>query len=421
MERKLNLKYGMLYAINSGLIAAMLTFATIYLMDKGFASSEIGIILALCSVSSILIQTFFANFTVKYPVYQLQDILTINLVVVTLASIALIFIPTPLLFMGIVVIAFSFAQSTTPFLNSLAFIYEEQGVTINYGLGRGFGSLSYAIITLILGFLIEATNTDVLPAIYIGFALLFIIMVRSYRLPKSPFREMEPSVEAGNYAEPQEKSVLEKTTKVESVSIEEQSLSEFLTKYRYLFLVILGLASTLFGQSMVGTFMIHVVTPLGGDSSTVGIAVFLAALVEVPVMMNFDKLLNIRSAGFWLKVAMLFYIVKITLLYFASSLWMVYISQIMQFGSFALAYPAAVQYVKGAVAKRDLFKGQTLFTISTTLSSVFASLFGGVLFDQVGTANTILVGAIMSIIGLGIIFVAVDKAELGSPQPAPLK
>lgn len=418
MERKLNIKYGILYAINSGLTAAMLAFAAIFLMDKGFANSNIGMILALCSVSSILIQTFFANFTVKFPNLRLQDILTGNLTLVILGATLLVFVPNAFLFMLTIILTYSFAMSATPFLNSLAFVYEDEGININYGLGRGFGSLSYAIVTLILGYLIEATSSNILPIVYIVFAILFILVVRSYRLSEEPLGEMRQTQEVEVTATEQVEPDLKKGAKVESIPVEQQSLKDFLTKYRYLFLVIIGLALTLFGQSIVNTFMIHVVQPLGGDSSTVGVAIFLAAIVEVPVMMNFDKLLEKRSAGFWLKVAMIFYLAKITLLYFATSLWMVYLSQILQFGSFAIAYPAAVQYVKSAVTKADLFKGQTLFTISTTMSSVFASFFGGVLIDAMGTQKTVFIGLLAAIIGAVVIYYAVDKAISPATQPA---
>lgn len=421
MQRKLNIKYGILYAINSGLTAAMLAFATIFLMDKGFANSNIGVILALCSVSSILIQTFFANFTVKFPNLRLQDILTGNLTLVILGAMLLLVVPNAFLFMLTIILTYSFAMSATPFLNSLAFVYEDEGIHINYGLGRGFGSLSYAVVTLILGYAIEATSSNILPIVYISFACLFIIMVRSYRLSEEPLGEMMQNEEVEETAKIKENSQLKRTDKVASIPVEQQSLKDFLTKYRYLFLVIIGLALTLFGQSIVNTFMIHVVKPLGGDSSTVGVAIFLAAIVEVPVMMNFDKLLERRSAGFWLKVAMLFYIAKITLLYFATSLWMVYLSQMLQFGSYAIAYPAAVQYVKRAVTKADLFKGQTLFTISTTMSSVFASFFGGIFFDTLGTSKTIFVGVLAAAIGGIIIYSTVDKAVAPVPDAAIVK
>lgn len=408
MERKFNIKYGLLYAVNSGLTASMLAFATIFLIDKGFANSNIGLILALCSISSILIQTFFANFTVKFPNLRLQDILTGNLSFVILGALLLLFVSSPFLFMLTIILTYSAAMSATPFLNSLAFIYEDQGIQINYGFGRSFGSFSYAVVTLFLGYIIEVTNSNILPFVYMSFALLFIFMVRSYRLSDKPHDEMMQRAEVGESEQEQlNKDV--RRHKVESIPVEQQSLKDFLIKYRYLCLVIAGLAATLFGQNIVNTFMIHVVTPLGGDSSTVGTAIFLAAIVEVPIMMNFDKLLKKRSAGFWLKVSMVFYIAKITLLYFASSLWMVYLSQILQFGSYAVAYPAAVQYVKGSVSKIDLFKGQTLFTISTTLSSVFASFFGGIFFDTLGTQKTIFVGVLAAFIGTLIIYRAVDK------------
>jgi PPP family 3-phenylpropionic acid transporter len=410
MQKQLNRKYSASQAINSSLMATMLAFASIFLLDKGLANSTIGIILALSNVASIIVQTFFANFTAKHKSVQLQDMLKFTLGVIIVASIIIFFAPTPLLFILAIIVAFSFAQSNTPFVNSLAFIYEDKGIEINYGIGRGFGSLAYALVNLFLGFIIQKTAPGILPILYIGIALAFIFIVRSYRLPENALPEtFDDSLEATEENEVNEQTQAES----KSISLEEQSFVGFLSKYRNLIFVILGLAFVLFAHSIISTYMIQIVTPIGGDSSSVGLAVFIAAGAEFPVMMNFDKLSKKRSAAFWLKCSMFFFILKIVILYFATNLFMVYLSQFLQFGAYALAYPAAVQYIKNAVDKKDLFKGQSLFTISTTMSAVFASLMGGILIDNFGVSTMLFIAFLVAGIGGGIIFATVDRV----PQP----
>lgn len=407
MQKELNLKYSISQSIDSGLYASMLAFASIFLMDKGMNNSNIGILLAITSVASIIIQTFFANFTDKHKSIQLQDIMTVLLIIVIISSAALFFVSSPIVFLIAVLIAYSFARSSTPFLNSLAFIYEDDGIHVDYGIGRAFGSLAYAVYVLVLGYVIEATSSEILPIFYIGFAVLYIMIVRSYRLKKTPLDEMKAEMlieEEGD----QETSAI---AKQESIPVEQQSFAGFLNKYRKLVFVILGFVLVLFGQTMISTFMFQIVSPIGGNSSTVGIAIFIAAAAEFPAMMYFNKLLKKRSVEFWLKLSMLFFILKTITLFFATNVFMVYFSQFLQFGSYAVAYPAAVQYIKGVVDKEDLFKGQTLFTVGTTISTVFSSFFGGVIIDHFGVAAMILVSIAVTFVGGLVIYQTLDDVR----------
>jgi len=403
VEKQLNWKYSASQALNSGLLATTLAFASIFLLDKGLSNATIGIILAICNVSSIGIQTFFANFTDRHESVRLQDMLTGLLLVVILASVLLLFVPSPFIFLVAVIIAYSFTKSSTPFVNSLAFVYEDKGVRIKYGVARGFGSLTYALLTLFLGFIIEETSSNILPIFYIGLAALYILAVRSYHLPDN-----NPMVNIKN--EEDEENEGQNSPQKRSVPISEQSLLSFLSKYRELVFMIIGLAFALFAQTMISTFFIHIVTPLGGDSSSVGLATFIAALVEFPVMMNFDWLAKKRTPAFWLKLSAVFYVFKLVLLYFATNLMMVYASQFLQFGAYALAYPAVVQYIKNKVDKQDLFKGQSLFTIGTTVSGVFASFLGGFLVDYLGVSGMVFVALLATIIGSAIIIKTLEHA-----------
>ena len=70
--------------------------------------------------------------------------------------------------------------------------------------------------------------------------------------------------------------------------------------------------------------------------------------------------------------------------------------------------PAAVYYVNQLVSKEDMVKGQSLLTASQTLSGVFASLLGGILLDSIGVQTSLMIGAILSFVGLAIGFVSIE-------------
>lgn len=409
MEKQFNQKYASSQALNSGILAAMFVFASVYLLDQGLASSSIGTILALCSVASIPIQTIFANIADKYKKVRLQDILVLIIAIVILASIGMMFHFSLAFFVFAIFIGFSFAQAMMPFLNSLAFIYEDHGIHINFGAGRGYGSLAYAVVTLFLGYVIEWTSPSILPLFYIALSVGLMLIVRTYTLP-------ETSKELGEMAPLVEKEEATAPVHTESIPVEQQSLRDFFTTYQELFLVILGVSIVMFGQTMLSTFLIQILQPMGGDSSHVGIAIFIGALVEVPVLMRFNWFASKRSVAWLLKLSMLFYIVKAFIMMFTSSIGLIYAAQFLQTGSFALAYPGAVQYVKGAVSKADLFKGQTMFTIATTMSSVFANFLGGLLIDQFGIAQMTIFAFIATCIGGGIVYVVLLKAPNESPE-----
>src|SRR5699024_9571273 len=157
----------------------------------------------------------------------------------------------------------------------------------------------------------------------------------------------------------------------------------FLLKYRRLTLLIVGVIFLLFSQTLVSYFFIQVITPIGGDNASMGIAIFIAAGIEFPVIMRFDWLAQKRPIEFWLKISVVFFIIKNIVTFLASNMFMIYFAQFLQFGAFALTFPALVNYINVIVAPKDLVKGQTLLTLGVTDCSVFARLLAGVLIVNV--------------------------------------
>src|SRR5699024_6685208 len=166
MVKKLNIRYMLSNFFYFSMFASMMAFVSVYLLHKGFDNATIGTVLSVTSISAIVFQSWLANFVDKRKNLQVQDVLSFIIAVIIIGSLALYFMPIEIGIIILVVIIFALAQSMSALLNSLAFVYERFGITINYGVGRGMGSAAYAITTMLLGHFVEATTPNVLPLFY---------------------------------------------------------------------------------------------------------------------------------------------------------------------------------------------------------------------------------------------------------------
>ena len=394
MEKKLNIRYMMSNFFYFSMFASMMAFVSVYLLHKGFDNSTIGTVLSITSVTSIVFQTWVANFVDKRKNLRVQDVLSFIVAVIVIGSLALFFMPIEIGIVAIVVAIFALSQSLPTLLNSMAFIYERFGININYGVARGTGSAAYAIITMLLGYVVEATSPDLLPLFYAAFGILMIVSVRSFFLPE------EEKVVVQEVDEPIEEQVAA-----------DQTLIEFIGKYKKLVLLMGGVVFLFFAHTIINNFFIQIITPVGGDSANMGTAIFIGAMVELPAMMNFNRITKKIPVSRLLIISAVFFLAKHTLTYFAPNVLVIYLAQALQVGAFAVAYPALVEYINLIVDLKDLVKGQSLLTIAMALSSVFASFLGGILLDSIGTSQTLLLGVATTVIGLVIVLFTVENTE----------
>ena len=166
-----------------------------------------------------------------------------------------------------------------------------------------------------------------------------------------------------------------------------------------------GVLCLMFTHTLVNNFFIQIITPIGGNSALMGIAIFIGAIVELPAMMGYERIENRIASSNLLKIAAVFFLVKHILTYFAPNMLVIYIAQFTQIGGYALIYPACVSYIRTVVSKKDAVKGQSLFTSAIAASSVLGSFVGGKLLDDFGVPTTLIVGIGVNIIGLIIILI----------------
>lgn len=392
-RKSLNIKYMASQIFYFGAFAAMMGYASVYLLYKGFSNSTIGIILSLCSILAVFMQPALASFADNHKNIEIRKIINTIVAIAIILSVALLVIPTNQTLIFILIVAiFSLETTIMPLINTLAFIFEKYGIQINFGIARGLGSVAYALTSMALGYIVEWFSPDLLPICYVVFNALLFIVVHLFVLPKNA-QIVNADEESETEAEVQENV----------------SLLKFASKYKKFIVFLLGFVLVYFAHTIINNFFIQIVTNVGGNSSDMGNAVFLAAMLELPTMAYFTKLSQKVNCGTLIKASIVLFLAKHAITYLATNMVMIYIAQVLQMGAYALFIPASVYYVNCKVDNKDIVKGQSFVTTSMTMSGVFANIIGGFLLDAVGVSEVLLIGVILSLIGAVIVLFTVEK------------
>lgn len=392
-RKSLNIKYMASQIFYFGAFAAMMGYASVYLLYKGFSNSTIGIILSLCSILAVFMQPALASFADNHKNIEIRKIINTIVAIAIILSVALLVIPTNQTLIFILIVAiFSLETTIMPLINTLAFIFEKYGIQINFGIARGLGSVAYALTSMALGYIVEWFSPDLLPICYVVFNALLFIVVHLFVLPKNA-QIVNADEESETEAEVQENV----------------SLLKFAGKYKKFIVFLLGFVLVYFAHTIINNFFIQIITNVGGNSSDMGNAVFLAAMLELPTMAYFTKLSQKVNCGTLIKASIVLFLAKHAITYLATNMVMIYIAQVLQMGAYALFIPASVYYVNCKVDNKDIVKGQSFVTTSMTMSGVFANIIGGILLDAVGVSEVLLIGVILSLIGAVIVLFTIEK------------
>lgn len=379
------------------MFSAMFSFVSVYLLHKGIDNTTIGTVLAMTGILSIIIQTAAANFLDKHPHIRLQNTVTLYTLIIIPLAFLLYLSPANLFMLALIVLIFAVAQANETLLNTLAFAFERFNIHMEYGFARGMGSLSFALSTLLIGNITEVSTPNLIPLFYILFSAGLLLSIRAYKHPKE--EEFYGVIDPNDPNETEEEARLAADT----------SLIGFLKRNKRLVILMIGLSGFLFTHAVINNFFIQILTPIGGNNATMGTAIFLGAMVELPAMFNYEAIERKIPVHQLLKITGIFYLVKHILTYLAPNMTVIYIAQLFQIGAFALMYPAIVSYIRSAVSERDLTKGQSLFTTAMAVGSVTGSFLGGRLLDEAGVRFTLFIGIIATIIGVAIVFIATEK------------
>lgn len=391
-SQSLDMRYACIHGFYWMTCCSMIGYASVFLLNKGFSNSVIGIVLALSNILAVVGQPAVASYMDKATKLTLRMMVSFVLVAIIVLSAVLLMVGnTSMLMLVLVVVVFTLMLTLQPFINSLTFVFEKQGIHINFGLARGIGSVAYAVISLILGNVVKTVSPNILPYFYIGLSMCMLAFVFTFYLPghKNDLDHEEVKNETG----------------------EKISLMSFVKKYKSFMIMLIATVLLFVDHSIINNFFIQVVNHIGGTASDMGNAIFLAAVLELPTMALFMKIQTKIGCHKMMLIAAIFFSVKHVLTYFAVNMFMIYAAQVIQMFAYAVFIPASVYYISQLVESSDLVKGQALMTGAMTLAGVFSSLVGGILLDELGVSHVLLIGAIISVLGTVCMFFGVENVD----------
>lgn len=395
MKQLLNLSYGAIQGTYWMYYGAIMSFASMFLLGKKYTNSEIGMIIAAASVLAVVIQPLLADAADRSRKASLTDITGIITMGLVAATASLYIFPArTLVLSAIFVMIAAWLTSLQPLIYSAAFYLSGSGHSINFGVTRSAGSVAYAVFCAVLGTVAADRGIDVIPAAGIAVLILLLLSLavtgRLYKKAISP----------GPFAPGAETAAADGET---------IGLKAFVIRNKFFIIFTAGIVLVFFQNSVFNTYLLQIVTAVGGTGSQTGRLYAFVALLELPGLIYFSRLRKKFSCQSMLKFASAAFVFKVFFTYAATSVSFIYVAFLFQLVSFPIFLTASVHLVDEVMEKGEAVKGQAFITGMITLSNVFASLLGGVVLDHSGAPLLLLISTILCMAGAFLVFITVGK------------
>ncbi len=198
---------------------------------------------------------------------------------------------------------------------------------MDFGAARGIGSLSYAAASYLLGGLVERYGCSVI--LFAGFLMVTIISATVFSMPIIK----EAAEEAGC------KIFAEYPFSYHITGIQEkESIIFFLGRYKYFMLTLAGVTLVFSFHNMNNSYMIQIITNVGGTSADLGRLLAIAAITEIPVMFLFSIIVKHVKSSVLLIISGIFFALKAFGYFAAVNIALMTVAAVMQMGSFATVH-----------------------------------------------------------------------------------
>ena len=351
-----------------GLLALFIPFLPVYLEDKGLSASEIGLVIGTGGFVTLIAQPLWGFISDKTK--TIRKVMLILVSLTTIFGYFLFNVDSFVLLVMFALLVYFALMPLDPLTESLNFTVSEMA-RVSYGSIRTYGALGYAILSLIVGFSMDyfgMNSASILFAILglISFAIVWFM----------------PDVQA--------------STKPVTMEGLKQVLKN---KEMLLFLVMVFISSI--PARMNDTFLGIHLRALGGDTSLIGIAFFIAATSEIVIFaLSFWWLRKGKELEI-ITIATFFYFLRFILAAFILSPLALTLLQVLQMFTFPIFYTAAIQYLYQIMPKEWRATGQTVLALLFFgLSSIIASYAGGYIYKEFGGHTFYFIISILSFIGV---------------------
>ena len=373
-------KYNLLYFLYCIAGCCLVEFVTVFLLYRGVSNTQIGLVTGIGCVSSIFLSPWLTGLLGKSPRLNVRDVLGGIYAFLAVVFMVLAFAPLPAVaVMAGYTVMYCLYMGTYSFLQVMASDYTAAGMEIDFGLARGLGSASWAIAALVLGVLVDFSSPAVTGAAFALFTAIMIMLMRT--MPVAPSQTQDG--EKGGSA----------------VSV--------LKNYPVFFMILLGFTLCKVGMTPLLTYLPNIMTNLGGSTSMFGVAIFVMALSETPVMAMAGKWMEKVDILTLTALGGIAYVARNFIICFATNVPVLMVGMVFQGFSYGLLTVVVAYYAMYYLKGSDQAMGQTMTTVLTNgFGSTIGNIAGGVLQDTLGIGSMYVFACGVTVLGALVIIAA---------------
>ena len=389
--KQLNIEYFSLQSLFWMTYCMVVGFSVTYLLSCGYSNSEAGYILASANICALILQPFLADLADHSKKINAMTILLVSIAIIFVCSIGLFFISIRSAVLTLIyVVMITLANAVIAFLTSVQFLMDTSKSKINFGLCRAGGSLCFAILSALMGIMIERIGMKSIPTTL--FIITLLIVVLCMYITRHRINDKQTTG-----------SALEKR--------QSSSLFVFFRENPKFMILSVAMLFIYYAHAFITNFTISIVRNVGGNHREMGYLIAFMALMELPGMIGFKEISRRFKVSSLLLFSMIMFSVKAIIVWLSPSLITLTFGFALQVVSFALYIPASVQYANIIIDEKDTVKAQMMFNLMQAGGAVFSSIIGGWLIDFSGISHALLVGAILSCIGTMIAFMGIQNTK----------
>ncbi|TFE30745.1 MFS transporter [Cohnella luojiensis] len=365
---------------NYATMVLLISYFPLYFESLGYTKLQIGAIYSVGPLLSIV--SNLAVGILSDRTKNLRRILTLLYTVQILALALLLPQKEFGIMAAIMALFYLFQTPINSMLDSVSLLAADQ-MNRTFPAIRVFGSLGYALSAVAFGYLLKIYGSDltiILALSVIGVSMIFSFFIGDFQATLKKF-------EFGGLW-----GLLRKRETVAFFAL----------------IMIVSVA-----HRMNEGFLSIAMRDLGANDSIIGYASLASAVSEIPMFFFLAKYGHRYRELPLLAVASFLYVIRLSLLSYASGPWMMVAVQTMHSITFAIFYITALRCLQALIPDEYRSSGQAVFAVVWSgLAGLIAGTLGGWLYDAFGLGYVFRTGAIFALIGaIGFLVVHVRRGN----------
>lgn len=367
----------------SAISSIVVSFFPIYFQDKGFTSSQIGWFLAIGPFVGLIAQPIWGYTSDKYK--TVKKVL-FSCLLGLVASVVWLFQIDSFIWVLIAgSVFFFFFSPIVPLADNLG-KRQSQLHSVTFGSIRMWGSIGFALFSLISGFLLSKFGIGflVIPMTVLAILTCFLSLLLS-------------DAKAGN-----------KKVNYKNMGL----LFKDPTLLTFFFLISLVMLTHRTSDSFISLYLFE----LGGNEMLVGWIWFIGVSSEALLFFLSSMWFRSSSPIIYMIIAAFLYVIRWILTAFVQDPTMLLCIQVLHGICFTIAFLGALEYLYKVIPQELQATGHMVFVgISFGLTGIIGSSIGGVIFENYGGTTLYLilaVTALMSMLGLILFYMKERRGEL---------